>query len=215
MYPNEQSKRLILSVNLEKSDLAFRTAFPILVSNSLSWFSGGSGQLEMAIAAGGNAKLTESSTTESSAIDTSSTTPANKRAEKPADTTKATSEKIVANETQSRWLVSPQKTVQLVGGGITGPLQKVGVWSVATGLDPGGSKATAEDPLIRGTVLQSIAVNLASAGETDLRPNTDPTRATAELQASWFTRPLWFYLAALVCILSVVEWCLYQRRIIT
>lgn len=208
---NEQSKRLILSVNLEKSDLAFRTAFPILVSNSLSWFSGGSGQLEMAIAAGGNAKLTESSATESKAIDSSSSP----TAETPADTTKATGDNKLATETQQRWLVSPQKTVQLLGGGITGPLQKVGVWSVATGLEPGESKAPAEDPLSRGTVLQSIAVNLASAGETDLRPNTDPSQATAELQASWFTRPLWFYLAALVCILSVVEWCLYQRRIIT
>ncbi len=212
---NEQSKRLILSLNLEKSDLTFRTAFPILVSNSLNWFSGGSGQLEMAIAAGGNAKLAESSVNESSGIDAASTTPANQPAEKSAETTKATSEKIVANETQSRWLVSPQKTVQLLGGGITGPLQKVGVWSVATGIAPSRSKAQAEDPLSGGTVLQSIAVNLASAEETDLRPNTDPSQATAELQASWFTRPLWFYLAALVCILSVVEWCLYQRRIIT
>lgn len=208
---NEQSKRLILSVNLEKSDLAFRTAFPILVSNSLSWFSGGSGQLEMAIAAGGNAKLTESSATETTAFDSSSTP----TADTPAETAKTIGDNKLTTETQQRWLVSPQKTVQLLGGGITGPLQKVGVWSVATGLEPDGSKATAEDPLSRGTVLQSIAVNLASAGETDLRPNTDPSQATAELQASWFTRPLWFYLAALVCILSVVEWCLYQRRIIT
>lgn len=204
---NEQSKRLILSVNLEKSDLAFRTAFPILVSNSLSWFSGGSGQLEMAIAAGGNAKLTESNAADSTAIESSSTNP--------AESTKTTGDIKLATETQSRWLVSPQKTVQQLGGGITGPLQKVGVWSVATGLDPEGSMAPAEDLLSRGNVLQSFAVNLASAQETDLRPNTDPTMATAELQASWFTRPLWFYLAALVCILSVVEWCLYQRRIIT
>ena len=208
---NEQSKRLILSVNLEKSDLAFRTAFPILVSNSLSWFSGGSGQLEMAIAAGGNAKLTESSATETTAFDSSSTP----TADTPAETTKTIGDNKLTTETQQRWLVSPQKTVQLLGGGITGPLQKVGVWNVATGLEPGGSMAQAEDPLTRGTVLQSIAVNLASAGETDLRPNTDPSQAVAELQASWFTRPLWFYLAALVCILSVVEWCLYQRRIIT
>lgn len=204
---NEQSKRLILSVNLEKSDLAFRTAFPILVSNSLSWFSGGSGQLEMAIAAGGNAKLTESSATEATAIDTSSKTT--------AETTKTTGDKKLATETQQRWLVSPQKTVQQLGGGITGPLQKVGVWSVATGIAPSGSMAPVEDLLSRGTVLQSIAVNLANAGETDLRPIADPSQATAELQASLFTRPLWFYLAALVCILSVVEWCLYQRRIIT
>lgn len=208
---NEQSKRLILSVNLEKSDLAFRTAFPILVSNSLSWFSGGSGQLEMAIAAGGNARLAESITIQSTAKDAASTTPADKT----ADTTKAIGDNVVANEAQSRWLVSPQKTVQPLGGGITGPLQKIGVWSVTTGIAPSGSMAPAEDLLSRGIVLQNIAVNLASAGESDLRPSTDPSQATAELQASWFTRPLWFYLAALVCVLSVVEWCLYQRRIIT
>jgi hypothetical protein len=43
---------LILTVNLEKGDLPLRTAFPILVTNTLGWFAGGRGELREALAAG-------------------------------------------------------------------------------------------------------------------------------------------------------------------
>ncbi len=39
-------KCLVLSVSLESSDLAFRTAFPIMVTNALAWFAGKRGEFQ-------------------------------------------------------------------------------------------------------------------------------------------------------------------------
>jgi len=32
------------------------------------------------------------------------------------------------------------------------------------------------------------------------------------LAATWFARPIWFYLIGLAWLLAAVEWFLYQRR---
>ncbi len=47
-----EGKVVILTVNLDKGDLPLRTAFPILVTNTLNWFSGGRGELREALATG-------------------------------------------------------------------------------------------------------------------------------------------------------------------
>jgi hypothetical protein len=45
-------KRLVLTVNLDRGDLAFRTAFPIMVANSLGWFAGETGELRESLSTG-------------------------------------------------------------------------------------------------------------------------------------------------------------------
>jgi hypothetical protein len=45
-------KALVLTVDLDEGDLTLRTAFPIMVTNALGWFSGQSGELREAIVAG-------------------------------------------------------------------------------------------------------------------------------------------------------------------
>src|SRR5262249_51168258 len=47
-----EGKLLVLTVNLEKGDLPLRTAFPIMVTNALAWFSGNKGELRESLAAG-------------------------------------------------------------------------------------------------------------------------------------------------------------------
>jgi hypothetical protein len=49
---DEQHKSLVLTVNLDEGDLTFRTAFPILVTNALSWFAGAEGEMREALTAG-------------------------------------------------------------------------------------------------------------------------------------------------------------------
>lgn len=49
---NANHKALVLTVNLDEGDLTFRTAFPILVTNSLSWFAGAEGEMREALTAG-------------------------------------------------------------------------------------------------------------------------------------------------------------------
>ena len=45
-------KVLVLTVDLDKSDLPLQTAFPILVSNALAWFTGSQGELRESLATG-------------------------------------------------------------------------------------------------------------------------------------------------------------------
>jgi hypothetical protein len=53
-----EGKVLILTVNLDKGDLPLRTAFPILVTNTLGWFAGGRGELREALATGAITEVT-------------------------------------------------------------------------------------------------------------------------------------------------------------
>jgi hypothetical protein len=48
---------VVLTVNLDFGDLPFRTAFPILISNTLSEFAGGRGELQEALATGATAEV--------------------------------------------------------------------------------------------------------------------------------------------------------------
>ncbi|HUE70742.1 MAG TPA: VWA domain-containing protein [Pirellulaceae bacterium] len=45
-------KALVLTVNLDEGDLTFRTAFPIMVTNSLAWFAGQAAELRESLATG-------------------------------------------------------------------------------------------------------------------------------------------------------------------
>lgn len=56
-FEREGGKCLVLNVDLERSDLAFRTAFPILVSNALAWFAGASGELRESSHAGATIRV--------------------------------------------------------------------------------------------------------------------------------------------------------------
>ena len=106
----DNGRCLLLATDLDESDLAFRTVFPIMISNALGWFRGASGEL--------------------------------------SDAT------VVAND------------------------------------------------------------SLLNASESDLRPagGIEETLSSQVPVAGWFTRPLWYYLAAVACVLSVAEWFLYHRR---
>ncbi len=52
-----EGKVLVLTVDLDRSELPFRTAFPILVMNALGVFSGASGELREALATGATADV--------------------------------------------------------------------------------------------------------------------------------------------------------------
>src|SRR5262249_35453282 len=51
-FDRPAGKVLVLTVDLDKSDLPLQTAFPILVSNALAWFAGSQGELRESLAAG-------------------------------------------------------------------------------------------------------------------------------------------------------------------
>ncbi|MFN7841874.1 MAG: vWA domain-containing protein [Pirellula sp.] len=193
---NGNSRVVVLGVNLEESDLAFRTVFPILASNVIAWFTGQSGELSLSLPGGATTLLKDP----------------------PAQATEAKASKRL-------WLVSPTGTVQPHSGQTVGPLNQTGVWELmslsgdsnAPAKSESSSTSTPKLEELRknGTLVERFAVNLKNPAETDLRrETTDQTSATTSAMASWLSYPLWFYLALIISLLLVAEWGMYQRRVI-
>ncbi len=189
-----QGDCLVLSVNLERSDLAFRTAFPILITNALSWFAGQPGELQPSIAAG---KMTILAATEECV-----------RYPQPK----------WQRRTIDRTLISPSQDRSPLLSNQIGPLNEVGVWRVIEGERAADSDCgQVERKRSIAESQQSIAVNLASRNESDLRPGEESqsNSRSSLLGGAWLTRPIWFYLVVIACLLSTLEWFLYQRRFIS
>jgi hypothetical protein len=188
----EEGKVLVLTVNIDEGDLAFRTAFPILVTNSLGWFAGESGELRESLTTGSVTQVTLS------------------KDQVPANATL----KLLGPDGTETPLALPS-TPKASGDDppaaaerqlTIGPLQHAGVWQV-----------TATEENQPAEVIEELACNLASAAEADLRTPEAWRQTSVEERgiAAWFTRPLWFYLAIAAWLLTTVEWFLYQRRHIT
>ena len=174
-------KAVVLGVNLEQSDLAFRTVFPILASNAIAWFSSQSGELSLAIAGGDTARLNRSLS--------------------------------AGVPPENLWLISPGLQVKRQSGSTVGPLKETGVWELFEWDDNGNP--TAENLRTTGKLVDRYAVNLESSSETDLRNTNDSDRAPKQTSiASWFSYPPWYYLAILIGSLLVLEWGMYQRRVL-
>jgi len=176
-----QGKVLVLTVNLDQGDLPLRTAFPILMTNALGWFSGAAGELRESLATG-------------------AVTEVNLPASSNSSTSAAPLELWPPDGAASRPL--PAGVTQAV----VGPFDRCGVWSIA----PAAPGQLPRKPTTSPTL--EIACNLASRGESDLRP-AETTVVQAEAAVSGFmSRPIWYYLVALAWLLAGLEWYLYQRR---
>ena len=174
-------KAVVLGVNLEQSDLAFRTVFPILASNAIAWFSSQSGELSLAISGGDTARLNRS---------LSASAPP-----------------------ENLWLISPGLQVKRQSGSTAGPLKETGVWELFEW--DANENPTAETLRATGKLVDRYAVNLASSSETDLRNANESDRAPMQTSiASWFSYPPWYYLAIHIGTLLVLEWGMYQRRVL-
>ncbi len=204
-------KCLVLSVNLDRGDLAFRTAFPIMVANSLGWFSGSTGELKRSFPTGAVTTVTLADS--ANAVD-----------ELQLASPDGASSPIVVTKTGTATIENPSTTGDVADfsslSTTVGPLNQVGVWSIdqvdLMGSDP-QLEMKGSDPIKSTQVVAEVAVNLANARETDLRPLKELIESpqTQVTTAGWFSRPFWFYLILLACMLSAAEWILYQRRLIS
>jgi hypothetical protein len=199
---------LVLSIDLESSDLTFRTAFPILVANALTWFSNVSGEWQPSLATGEISNFT--AITGASAV-----SPSTVLLRDPAGRKSNAAVFHAADNDTARIAL--------------GPWQQTGVWTIEASATPVSGSPVSAAPALntsrsfnsasessKSRTIASIAVNLASDRETDLRPSKEQP-GSAGLQSTssgWFNRPFWFYLVLLACILTSVEWFLYQRRFI-
>ena len=106
-YRRRKDSVLVLTVNLDRGDLPLRTAFPIMVTNALAWFTEGKGELLEAMSTGTIADISL-----------------------PASLQK---ESAAGQKTPNLVLASPQGDERLIPGGNSatiGPLPLAGVWRI-------------------------------------------------------------------------------------
>jgi hypothetical protein len=192
----DSEKCLVLSVDLEKSDLAFRTVFPIMVANALGWYSGNVGELLESQSTGNTTRV------------------AWKEAWKdlPSESTL-----ILRSPTNLESSIPKPNETTIESIVPLGPFQESGVWSLMARSEPKAEAANKNTSSGEPAVLKQIAVNLSNANETDLRPAESmlKDRGPTVLASGWFSKPIWYYLVAFATALVAIEWFLYQRRIIT
>ena len=186
-------KCLVLSVDLDKSDLAFRTTFPIMVTNALNWFVESSGDLRESSATGDLVSW--------------STATEELKGKSLILQTPAESESTIAT-------FSADEDAEISDTLTIGPFESSGVWALGKQDMPTAMKAS-DQPATE--LITNFAVNIASERETDLRPNeiiADNSTETTSL-SGWFGKPVWYYLILTAAVLFVVEWLLHQRRVLS
>ena len=192
-----EGKVLVLTVNLDKGDLPLRTAFPITVANALHWFAGNKGDLRESLPAGSLATLTASDFARPSK-----------------------GEPLALRSPTGELKPLPLNIEKLT----IGPLDQCGVWSIVAAVQESGvrgqesDKANRPQPSSISQPLLEIACNLASVAESDIRPSEELLEtkvAVSPVLAGLGSRPMWFWLLLAGLVLTTVEWCLYQRRVIS
>lgn len=178
-------KVLALTVNLDKGDLPLRTAFPIMVSNSLSWFAGNAGELRESLATGEVHTLPIPGAPSDGAADTES------------------------------WkLVSPSGSEHPLkverGRTSIGPLEHRGVWKIA----PKGKDAAKREPVEVASNLMNPAESDLRAPKGVSDHGEDAAEMSSGLFGWLGGKPTWFLLAFVAFLITTTEWCLYQRRFV-
>lgn len=173
---------LVLTADIEQGDLPLRTAFPILITNALAWFADAKGELNEAVNSGTVGEI-----------------------DLPKPLREVAALELVSPAGIARPLLKRDERV------IVGPLDEVGFWTIrpAAAAVATSAGAPASRPVVEPLL---IACNLNDRRESDLRVAPELPASDSAFRAALGGQPLWFYLAALACLLSAIEWGLYQRR---
>lgn len=232
---------VVLSCSLEKGDLPLRIAFPVLMKNTIEWFQGEAGMLRSAASAGQmvSVPVKELAPTLVGAFDASEIQPASE-AGMEAETGDGMDIAVVESSTTDQFakyeLVSPDGNVMPVATGsgqaTVGPLMRTGLWQLRpTAVEVVGgnqvrTKELAESSKVglgnenvenesdRPAETLTLACNLTSREESDLRPRLELQKTEDSDMMLLGGRSLWFYLTMLAVGLIAVEWWLYNRRIV-
>ncbi|MEZ6046868.1 MAG: VWA domain-containing protein [Planctomycetaceae bacterium] len=200
-YTTDKQKVLVLNASLNEGDLPLRTAFPILISNALNWFSGADSAFLESLATGSVRQVDVSSLKEnqSETIEEDTSTTASKRV-----TEEITPVTLTGPGNSRSELIARNDRLWL------GPFNQVGLWQLEPTTQETEEKTSAETTDKESTI--EIACNLANAQESNLRV-PEISDSTRKLQQAGFSfSPLWFYLILFATIFTCVEWYLYQRR---
>lgn len=175
---------LALTVDLKRSDLPLRMAFPIMVSQALIYFRGSGGELDKAYSTGESIRIPVKTTADFVIL------------------------RSPDKETQ-RLPVEHVETTQTTTVSL-GMLPKCGPWEILEEKKSIDAESVPEPD----RVLARIACNLVDENESNLRLAPEEFYRQSSDAASLRTgvRPIWFWLALIALIFTTTEWFLYQRR---
>ncbi|MEQ9407513.1 MAG: BatA and WFA domain-containing protein [Fuerstiella sp.] len=185
-FPRDSGSVLVLPVSLDQGDLPLRTAFPIMLSNALTYLTGSQEDLPAALSSGEVATLS---------LNDDWQTLAARHGGRLA---------LTAPDGQMHQLTTSGAEVRL------GPLPMCGLWTLSA-LPETDSQPESATPEVAGPVRQ-IACNLSSPAESDLRRPAEIEAARTTLPDSSGRHPIWFYVVLAALVLLTAEWFLFQRR---
>ncbi len=190
--PRTEGDVIVLSVNLDQGDLPLRTAFPIMLTNALSWFTDGKGELVEALATGNTTELSLPPDLQLLAQDNEN-------------------QLLLTSPTGLKKRINIETSVAMIG-----PLGEAGLWTLSQPLtdeeaaaEQDGTSGSNAAPVFR------IACNLNSPNESNLRAAQNIMPRQEVLQSRFGGRPIWFYLVVLAFVLIMAEWFLFQRRLVS
>jgi hypothetical protein len=128
--PDGQGKVVVLTVDLDKSDLPLQTAFPIMMTNLLSELRGSKGELREAVAAGSVAEVAL-----------------------PAESDPAVVRALRSPDGREQDLVVPAGVTKVA----VGPLERCGIWSVVRHAQPKPAGAGPESPEVLAELACNLA----------------------------------------------------------
>lgn len=231
--PRRGGDLLVLTAELDQGDLPLRIAFPVMMKNAVEWFLGNKGELQPALAAGQSTIIRAASfSTDTSPAKptTAGAAPVRSVAATAADSSTAnirtakdsvTADDVLIEDTASVETAAAPWVLRSPDGELlplsaptraisVGPLYETGLW--LAGPREILQQDPAPDPLDERLV--PLAVNLTSVSESDLRDQHElpppPGAALAEIGGY----SLWVYLVIVAVIGAVIEWVLYQRRMV-
>ena len=190
--PRTEGDVIVLSVNLDQGDLPLRTAFPIMLTNALSWFTDGKGELVEALATGNTTELSLPPDLQLLAQDNEN-------------------QLLLTSPTGLKKRINIETSVAMIG-----PLGEAGLWTLSQPLtdeeaaaEQDGTSGSNAAPVFR------IACNLNSPNESNLRAAQNIMPRQEVLQSRFGGRPIWFYLVVLAFVLIMAEWFLFERRLVS
>jgi hypothetical protein len=181
---------LLLSADLDTSDLPLRIAFPVMMTNAMNWFFRQTGEMNPAIATGQVTKVPWDVAGDSGG------------------------EAVLADAAGNRKVVTVSQDRAAIG-----PIDQVGVFGLLDPQLLTENDQPIESPLPRELIENwksaegdLIAVNLCDASESDLRVPQLSLSVVGDPPAGGASA--WFYLAMLAIGLVVGEWALFNRRVV-
>jgi hypothetical protein len=202
IVPHPSGEVLVLNVDLREGDFAWRTAFPLLMSNAINWMVGQAPTFHASVRTGDVVSLDEWTPWPPESVG---------RLPSEDSTSQVGAVWQIETPTGQRRRAPMDQPFRQIG-----PLDQAGMWALWTahGTPVEHSSSDSATASSSGTPDDSatwyLGCNVVNPQESDLRSGRSDASRLAGLNATG--QPLWFYLITTALLLLAVEWWLYQRR---